>query len=251
MLISVITVTYNSIKTIKETVLSVVNQSYPPHEYIIVDSYSTDGTSSFLKDIAQRYGFVKLYSDERKGVYEALNFALDKSEGDLIGIIHSGSTYALDAIKHVSIISTEYSTRNILPILAGSVKWNSDTKKNVELRSCMINISTKNTKLLHESLFIPSQFYKKYGLYSTEFRICSDLDFVYKCISSNNSPIVYTDHILLSYNEDWGMSEKHNVLKLKEQIKILSRYNSPVYAFLQLVVRSSKLFIKKTISFAR
>ena len=48
-LISIVTVSYNAVATIEQTILSVINQTYPNIEYIIIDGGSTDGTVNIIK----------------------------------------------------------------------------------------------------------------------------------------------------------------------------------------------------------
>ena len=63
MKITIITVCYNSIKTIEKTILSVINQSYKNIEYIIVDNISNDGTLDIIKKYQKKYP-IKLISEK-------------------------------------------------------------------------------------------------------------------------------------------------------------------------------------------
>lgn len=91
MKISIITITYNSASTIEETIVSVINQSYPDIEYIVVDGKSTDDT---LK-IAEKYKgrISKLLSEKDDGLYDALNKGIEMATGEIIGILHSDDFY--------------------------------------------------------------------------------------------------------------------------------------------------------------
>ncbi len=70
-LITIITVSYNAIKTIEDTILSVLSQTYPNIEYIIIDGGSTDGTLDIIKKYQDRISY--WVSEADKGIYDAMN----------------------------------------------------------------------------------------------------------------------------------------------------------------------------------
>ena len=68
-LISIVTVSYNAVLTIEQTILSVINQTYPNVEYIIIDGGSTDGTVDIIKKYANKIAY--WVSEPDKGIYDA------------------------------------------------------------------------------------------------------------------------------------------------------------------------------------
>lgn len=89
-LVSIITPNYNSLSFIKETFLSVVNQSYKNWEWIIVDDCSTDGSYEYIKNLIRNYNNIFLYRlDKNSGSAVARNFALRKSNGKYISFLDS------------------------------------------------------------------------------------------------------------------------------------------------------------------
>lgn len=95
MKISIITVCYNSDKTIRDTLDSVLKQNYKNYEYIIIDGKSTDNTLKIIKDYEKKFnGKLKVISEKDNGLYDAMNKGIKKSKGDIIGIINSDDILA-------------------------------------------------------------------------------------------------------------------------------------------------------------
>ena len=92
MKISVVTVCYNSVDSIEETMLSVLNQTYSDVEYIIIDGGSTDGTVDIIKKYADR--LVYWVSEPDKGIYDAMNKGIAAATGDYINFMNSGDRFA-------------------------------------------------------------------------------------------------------------------------------------------------------------
>lgn len=90
MKISVITVSYNSEKTIKHTIESIKRQNYNSIEYIIIDGKSTDSTLNIIN----QYKEIKLVSEPDCGIYDAMNKGVSLSTGDLICFLNSDDIYA-------------------------------------------------------------------------------------------------------------------------------------------------------------
>ena len=91
MKISIITVSYNSAKTIEETLKSVQNQTYDNIEYIVIDGASKDATTSIISkynDIISHFT-----SEPDKGLYDAINKGIKKATGDYVGIINSDDVF--------------------------------------------------------------------------------------------------------------------------------------------------------------
>ena len=87
---SIITISFNSGKTIERTLCSVLNQTYYDYEYIIVDGGSKDETLDIIKRYEPMFeGRLKWKSEPDKGIYDAMNKGIMRSSGDIIGIVNS------------------------------------------------------------------------------------------------------------------------------------------------------------------
>lgn len=89
--ISVITVCYNSVDTIEETILSVLHQTYPYVEYIIIDGGSTDGTVDIIKKYADRLAY--WVSEADGGIYDAMNKGIAVANGEYLNFMNSGDGF--------------------------------------------------------------------------------------------------------------------------------------------------------------
>ena len=106
-LISIITVCFNSSKTIRQTIESVLNQTYTNIEYILVDGKSTDNTVAIIEEYAPQFtakGIVyRWVSEPDAGIYDAMNKGIKLATGEWIGIINSDDWYELDACENMLI----------------------------------------------------------------------------------------------------------------------------------------------------
>lgn len=98
--LSVITVVYNNVHDIERTLLSVLNQTYPNIEYLVIDGLSNDGTL----DIINQYKVTKLISEKDQGIYDAMNKGLAIATGDYVLFMNSGDEiYAADTVAKYSL----------------------------------------------------------------------------------------------------------------------------------------------------
>ena len=106
MLMSIVTVSYNSEATISRTIESVLNQTYKHIEYIIIDGASSDRTveiAESYREAFEKKGYIyRIYSEKDKGIYDAMNKGVLKAEGEIVGIINSDDWYEVDAVENVA-----------------------------------------------------------------------------------------------------------------------------------------------------
>lgn len=107
MIVTIVTVAYNSESTIARTIESVLSQSYNKIEYIIVDGASCDSTleiaQSYMKSFYERDGWsMKIISEPDTGMYDALNKGIKAARGEIIGSINSDDWYEPDAVKKMA-----------------------------------------------------------------------------------------------------------------------------------------------------
>ena len=103
MLVSVITICYNSEAVIRKTIESVLAQTWPGIEYLIIDGASKDNTVAVAREYEERFAArgisYQIFSEPDKGIYDAMNKGIRKASGGLIGLINSGDWYEPDAVE--------------------------------------------------------------------------------------------------------------------------------------------------------
>ncbi|HEX3386494.1 MAG TPA: glycosyltransferase, partial [Mucilaginibacter sp.] len=86
--VSIVTVVFNAADSLELTILSVINQSYPNTEFIIIDGGSTDGTVDLIKKYDKKINY--WISEKDSGIYDAMNKALDVVSGDWVYFLGAG-----------------------------------------------------------------------------------------------------------------------------------------------------------------
>ena len=128
---SIITITYNAVRLVEQTLLNVLSQSYPNIEYIVIDGGSTDGTA----DIIRRYesGLAYWVSEPDKGIYDAMNKGLQKATGDYVWFINAGDT--LCSSDTVQSVVSRLQKRKALPdIIYGETNIVDEERRSLGLR---------------------------------------------------------------------------------------------------------------------
>lgn len=163
--ISVVTVCFNAVDSIEKTVLSVINQDYDNVEYIIIDGGSTDGTVDIIKKYDDRISF--WISEPDKGVYDAMNKALDHATGNYVYFLGAND------ILHPNILSNIFETNYPYNyILYGNVRF-LPTEQIYNGRFDFLKIMFHN--ISHQSIFYPLMAFKnlryplKYPIYADHF----------------------------------------------------------------------------------
>ena len=180
--ISIITATYNSGKTIRDTLSSVLNQSYKNYELIIKDGGSNDNTVEICRKYENLFeGRLKVISEPDKGIYDAMNRGIDNASGDIVGILNSDDFYTSDDI--LDRIAKEFSADKDLDAIYGDIHFVSPdnlTKCTRYYSSSYFRPSLLRFGFMpaHPSFYVRKEVYDKYGLYDLQFRTSSDFEWI-------------------------------------------------------------------------
>lgn len=171
MKVSIITPCLNSIGTIRQTIESVLNQTYKDIEYIVVDGGSSDGTQDLIREYLPKFqGRMRYVSEKDRGIYDAMNKGIRMSHGRLIGIINSDDYYEPDAVE--SIVS--HMTSGQYQVIYGYCRV-FDGRRVVDI-SKNSHENLNNQMIPHPSCFVTRETYCNLGLFLTTFRVAGDYE---------------------------------------------------------------------------
>lgn len=215
--ISIVTVCYNSVNSIGRTIESVLNQSYPCYEYIIIDGGSTDGTVDVIKKYENAFeGRLKYYSESDKGIYDAMNKGIKKCSGELIGILNGGDYYENNTLKLVSLATDDDPYQIIYGMLRQIVN-------NAEMGIIFTNHHfLEITMINHPTCFVSKKIYDNYGLYNTIYKIAADYDYMLMCFKNNTIRFKPIYKILTNFEMN-GISSQSPLSRL-ERAQIQYKY---------------------------
>lgn len=211
-LVSVVTVSYNAVDTIEETILSVLNQTYKNIEYILVDGGSTDGTVDIIKKYADKIAY--WVSEPDKGIYDAMNKGIDVATGEWINFMNSGDIFYSNIVIEKII---ERVSRGIAVIYGDVIlkySWGNVLKK-----ALPINIMNRRFPFSHQSCFINITFMKELK-YDTSFKICADYNFFYKLYYENKCHFLYVDSVVSVFESEQGVSSVNYLIMKSEDGRI-------------------------------
>ena len=183
MKISIITVCFNSSKTIEKTFQSVQNQVYSNIEYIVLDGNSTDGTLKIIesyKEIISKY-----YSENDKGLYDAMNKGIALATGDIIGILNSDDiftdNYVLEKIA-------KFHLKNSIDASIGNIIQFNENRKIVRKYSAK-NWYPEKIKVgfmpPHPSIFFKRDLFESYGNYQLDYVSGADYELIVRFFLKN------------------------------------------------------------------
>ena len=186
MKISIITVTLNSDKTLRDTLNSVLSQKYKNIEHIIVDGGSQDQTKAILKKYPNKNK--KIYTHEGSGIYAAINYGIKKSKGNFITVLNSDDFYQSE--ETITNVVKKIKNNKKIKIFFGNVAYfNELDYYNIKRFYSVDGFKPWQMKFglmpPHPGSFIKKDIYQKNGLYNEDFKIASDFEFFLKNIYIN------------------------------------------------------------------
>lgn len=224
MKISLITVTFNSDRTLCDTIQSVISQHFTNIEYIIVDGSSQDNTIEIIKKYEPLFqGRLKWISEKDNGLYDAMNKGIHMATGDIVGMINSDDFYHRnDVITKVAEAFNNTDTQAVY----GDVRFVNPKKLDKTVRY----YSSKNfTPHLfrygfmpaHPTFFTYRKYFEEFGYYKTDYKIAADYELLIRFLYVHQLKSKYLpfDFMKMRTGGTSTASVKSNILLNKEIVR--------------------------------
>ena len=195
MKISIITATYNRSSTLRDTIESVLRQTYPDIEYIVVDGASKDGTLDIVREYEPMFGGrMRWVSESDRGIYDALNKGIGMATGEVVGFLHSDDFFSSPDV--VRILADELKENGSVDAVYGDIHYVSDK----DLSKCIRYYSSayfRRWMMLfgfmpaHPSFYCRKEVYERFGVFSLSYQVAAD----FECLLR----LIYMGKITLKY----------------------------------------------------
>lgn len=228
MKVSIITPCLNSEKTIRDTLESVLNQTYKNIEYIVVDGGSTDGTLEIIKEYLPQFsGRMKYVSEKDRGIYDAMNKGIKMSHGTLIGIINSDDYYELNAVENV----VSHMSNDVYQVIYGYCRLIG--------KRCRLNIvktghaDIAESMIPHPTCFVTRKTYCDFGMFLTAFKIANDYELMVRLLKTEKVTFLQIKQVIANFRLGGVCS---NIRRAEMENAIIAYYHG-IISFRKMILR--------------
>ncbi len=169
-LVSIITVVLNGEKGIRQSIESVINQSYPNIEYILIDGGSTDRTIDIIKEYTNHISSWKSEADD--GISDAFNKGIRDAQGDIVGLLNAGDWYEPNTVQCVV---EAFSQSTSIDIVCGALQfWKEDSRQ--YLCQSVPDLLESDMSITHPTCFLRKALYLANGMFSANYKYAMDYE---------------------------------------------------------------------------
>lgn len=218
---SIITVTYNAVNVLEDTIQSIVTQTYKNTEYIIVDGGSTDGTLDIIHKYKEHIH--TLVSEPDKGLYDAMNKGIKLATGDYLCFLNAGDGLHEDDTLQLMVHSI---TGTELPgVLYGETEIVDSEGHFLSMRrlSTPERLTWKSFKkgmlVCHQAFFARRDLIEPYDL---QYRFSADFDWCIRIMKK--AEVLHNTHLTLIDYLNEGMTTRNHKASLKERFRIMAKH---------------------------
>lgn len=246
MKISLITVTYNSGRTLSATLSSVLSQTYSDIEYIVVDGLSGDNTVSIIEEYSRLFkGKLRFLSESDKGIYDAMNKGIQMATGDIVGILNSDDLLMDNNVLKDIALAFDCETDAIYGNLY-FVRQDNTNRIVRDWKGSSYKSFTTGWHPAHPTFYVRCEVYEKYGAFDITFDVSADFELMLRLIEKCHIRIKYIDRYMVRMRvggESTGSIEK--IIKGNKNIVKAFKKNgvsvSPFYPIIRLFPKAVNL----------
>lgn len=218
--LSIITINFNNKSGLKQTIDSVLAQTYSNFEYIIIDNQSTDGSVELI----QQYGtkITKFICERDSGIYNAQNKGILNATGNYLLFLNSG-----DFLCDKDVLKNVFNVERVEDIVYGNMKinWGNNSVSNGIMPDVIDKAHMFRDTLWHPVSFIKSEVFNKYGLFNENYKLVADYDFFFKVIIKHKVTVKHLDVYITQFNvEGASSSVKNKDIEQMERKKVQLSY---------------------------
>ena len=191
MKVSIITVCFNSSKTIEETIQSVLSQDYPNIEYLVIDGGSIDGTQTIIQKYQGK--IASWVSEPDQGMYAAMNKGISMATGDVIGILNSDDVYV--SSRAVSELMYVMSKAKADVVFADLILVDQNNLNKVLRYYDSGRFQPRKFRWgwmpAHPTVFVKKKYYDRVGLFALDYQIAADYEMLIRILAIETAPFAY------------------------------------------------------------
>jgi glycosyltransferase involved in cell wall biosynthesis len=230
MLISVITVCYNSARTIGQTLESVASQSFTDYEHIVVDGASKDDTMDVVE--AHRHERLSAVSEPDKGIYDAMNKGLARATGDYVQFLNSDDFLTGSDALGIAAAAMRASGADCV---FGDTRFIEGDEARPGRRYYSVQRFRRwwvraGVMPPHPSMFVKRDLLLKLGGFDTSYRISADFDLVARALLAEKAGWVTVPHAITNFRTG-GLSTSGLTTKMaisRESARSLKALGQPL-----------------------
>jgi glycosyltransferase len=237
MKISIITATYNSALTVRDTLACIRQQQYPDIEHIMVDGRSTDRT---LEIVSQFPHVAKIISEKDKGIYDAMNKGIGMATGDVVGILNSDDMYTDPHV--LSHVADAFQDPGVMTVYADLQYVHADNPDKV-LRTWNSGPYRKKNFYFgwmppHPTFFVRKEVYERAGLFNLSLRSAADYELMLRVLLKHEFSSTYIPRVIVKMRAG-GMSNASlgNRLRANKEDRLAWKLNGLEPYFFTLYIK--------------
>lgn len=221
MKLSVITINYNNLQGLADTIKSVESQSVRDFEWVVVDGASTDGSRALLEE--HRDNITSWVSEPDSGIYNAMNKGIRMSSGEYLLFLNSGDMFADDQVV-AKVLSELTGEDFIFGNIYHSDKLGVKAFKEKYTKGRDMAFMLTTSSLPHQSTFIHRSVFDRYGFYREDLRIVSDWEKLMDVLVFRHGSFRYIP-IVISIYDTGGISSSNKKLYNNERRKVFNDWH--------------------------